>query len=398
MAAETDPIERYVEIGLRLGRHHADIVDAYYGPPGWKTRVDAEPVRPLPALRADIRELIADLDGGAGAEIAPQRRAWILGQLRGVEVVAAKLTGDDIAYVDEVESCYGVRPRRVDESEIDAAQRSLSDSLGGSGPVADRVVAFRATHVIPPDRLGAIISDLSDELRTRTRTMFGLPDGERVRFELVSDKPYSGFNFYEGDLSSLVTINTDLPVLSTSIGHLIAHEAYPGHHTEACLKEVGLVRANRQIEETIFLIGTPRCLLAEGLADLGIDVLLGDDVLRVVGEIVRSHGVRHDDEVLVKMAEWGEMANRVRGNIGLLLHEDHAPADDVVAYAERWLLLDHARAAKAIQFQTDPTWRAYVSCYVEGLPLCRSYAGTDPVRFKRLLTEQLLPSDLIAAA
>jgi len=45
----------------------------------------------------------------------------------------------------------------------------------------------------------------------------------------------------------------------------------------------------------------------------------------------------------------------------------------------------------------DPTWRAYISCYVEGLPLCRDFVDGDPGRFARLLTEQLLPSDLIAA-
>jgi hypothetical protein len=44
----------------------------------------------------------------------------------------------------------------------------------------------------------------------------------------------------------------------------------------------------------------------------------------------------------------------------------------------------------------DPTWRAYISCYVEGLPLCRSFVDGDASRFERLLTEQLLPSDLAA--
>jgi len=32
---------------------------------------------------------------------------------------------------------------------------------------------------------------------------------------------------------------------------------------------------------------------------------------------------------------------------------------------------------------------------VEGLPLCRSFVGGDPVRFDRLLAEQLTP-DLLA--
>ena len=51
-----------------------------------------------------------------------------------------------------------------------------------------------------------------------------------------------------------------------------------------------------------------------------------------------------------------------------------------------------------MQFLTDRTWRAYISCYVEGYPLCRAFVGGDPARFRRLLDEQLLPSDLIDAA
>src|SRR5207237_1793704 len=107
--------------------------------------------------------------------------------------------------------------------------------------------------------------------------LFGLPEGEHVAFELVTDKPWSGFNYYEGNLRSRVAINTDLPVLSPALAHLVAHEAYPGHHTEHSRKEVGLVRRRRQEEETIFLVGTPQCLLAEGLADLGIEVIVGSD-------------------------------------------------------------------------------------------------------------------------
>ena len=43
-----------------------------------------------------------------------------------------------------------------------------------------------------------------------------------------------------------------------------------------------------------------------------------------------------------------------------------------------------------------PTWRAYVTCYVEGLPLCRRFVAGDPDRFRRLITEQLTPLDLVS--
>ena len=69
-----------------------------------------------------------------------------------------------------------------------------------------------------------------------------------------------------------------------------------------------------------------------------------------------------------------------------------------VAYLERWALLPLPRAEKAVDFLTDPTWRAYQTCYVEGLPRCRGFVGGDPARFERLISEQLLPDDLVSAA
>ncbi len=44
-----DPVGRYLEVGLRLGRHLDGRVDAYYGPEALAERVADEPIRPLPA-------------------------------------------------------------------------------------------------------------------------------------------------------------------------------------------------------------------------------------------------------------------------------------------------------------------------------------------------------------
>ena len=389
-------VARYLRLGLRLGRHIPGLVDAYYGPQSLSLEVDDEPIADPGRLHAEARRLAADLDGGDEPELGSARRRWLRGQVLGLATVAAKLAGDDIGYRDEVVACYGVRPQLVDESEIETAHRRLDESLAGTGPLPERLAEFRSAHAIPVERLRAVIDDLAEDFRRRTDELFGLPDGEHVDFELVEGQPWSGFNYYLGDLHSRVAINTDLPVLSTSIGHLVAHEAYPGHHTEHTRKEAGIVRRAGHQEETIFLVGTPQCLLAEGLADLGIEVLLGGSEVDVVAEHVRRHGVRFDTEAADAVAAFGKVSSRARGNLGILLHEQHLPVDDVIAYAQRWLLLDRPRAAKSVEFLMDPTWRAYISCYVEGLPLCRSFVAGDPARFERLLTEQLLPEDLAA--
>lgn len=385
-------VERYLELGLALGRHVDGLVDAYFGPP-------LQPAERTPAeLADDARRLLADLEHAT--DLHPSRRSWLVAQTTGLRTTARRLAGAAIGYADEVEACYGVRPRWVEEDELAEAHRRLDEALPGSGAIGERLIAWRESQAVPVDRLGDAVASLAEDLRERTRRMFGLPDGEHVDFDLTTDKPWSGFNYYLGDLRSRVSINTDLPVLSPTLAHLVAHEAYPGHHTEHTRKEAGLVRRRRQLEETIFLVGTPQCLLAEGLADLGLEVVVSADPQEQAA-MASSHlkplGIPYDTEVAAAVARAGEGLGRVRGNVALLLHERGADVAEAVAYAERWALLPRARAEKLIEFLTDETWRAYMTCYVEGLPLCRSFVGGDPARFERLVTEQLTPDQLVAA-
>jgi hypothetical protein len=395
---ETAIVDRYLELGLRLGRHVDGFVDAYYGPAGLAARVAAEPV-PAPAeLRADAGRLLADLDGGAGAnEIDAGRRRWIRAQVVGLYTSATKLSGAPVGYLDEVERCYGARPAPVAEDEFAAAHRKLDAVLPGDGDLRDRYIAWREAHAVPADTLEPAIQALADDLRDRTRRLFGLPEGEHVEWVFATGKPWSGFNYYEGGLRSRVAINVDLPVLSLTLGHLVAHEAYPGHHTEHTRKEAGLVRRRHWQEETIFLVGTPQCTLAEGLADLGAEVTLGRRPEPIVAEHLRPLGVRYDADVAAAVAEAGEALSWVRSNAAIGLHDDGWPVEAAVAYLERWALLPANRAAKAVSFLTDATWRAYSHCYTEGLRLCRSYVAGEPSRFERLITEQMLPEDLVTA-
>jgi len=394
-------VEDYLTLGLRLGRHIDGMVDAYYGPPALAADVAAEPVLPPERLVSDARALLAALEAGApldgdpgGDSAAPARRHWIAAQVVGLATTAAKLAGEPIGYADEVEACYGVRPHRVDEETLVDAHRQLDEVLPGSGPLAERLVAWREYHAVPVDRLRVAVDSLAEDLRARTAELFGLPEGEHVEFVLVTDEPWAGFNYYLGDLQSRVAINTDLPVLSLGLAHLVAHEAYPGHHTEHTRKEVGLVRRRRWWEESIFLVGTPQCLLAEGLADLGLEVAWGRHPEAQVAAHLQPLGIRYDSEVVAAVADAGEALGAVRTNAAFRLHEDGADPDTVIDEVARWGLLPRDRAAKAVEFLTHPTWRAYLTCYVEGFPLCRAFTAGDSARFERLLSEQLTPGDL----
>ena len=236
------------------------------------------------------------------------------------------------------------------------------------------------------------------DTRARTERLFGLPDGEDIELELVQDEPWNAFNYYLGGLRSRVVVNTDLPLRAYLLVPLVAHECYPGHHTEHSVKEASLVRAQGFLEETIFLVGTPQALVSEGIAEVATEVLLGDELGDVTAEHLRPLGIRYEPEIAAAVTRAFVDLRPVGTNQALLLHERGASHGEVQEYGMRWALQTPERAAKALEFFTDPTWRAYFACYSEGGRLARGFLDGDAGRFERLLREQLVPDDLVGPA
>ena len=91
-------IDRYLVLGLRLGRHIDGFVDAYFGPAGLSELVAGEPVAPASRLRSEAAELLVDLDSGIEADVIDaSRRRWLRAQVVGLHTSARKLSGETIA-------------------------------------------------------------------------------------------------------------------------------------------------------------------------------------------------------------------------------------------------------------------------------------------------------------
>ena len=376
-------IERYLELCLRLGRHIDGLVDAYYGPAEIKERVDAEELRDPAVLVQDAAALIDEADDG-----------WLGAQLVGLETVARKLAGEEISYEDEVERCYGVRPEWTPEESFAAAHRRLDEVLPGAGSLAERHQAWREDEALQGGALASVFDTLTDDFRSRTASLFDLPEGESVEVEYVSDEPWTAFNYYQGDLRSRVAVNTDLPMTPDLIVTLVSHEAYPGHHTEHAWKEQLHVREGRRLEESALMVGTPSSLISEGIAQLASEMLLGDEREGVTAAHVEGAGVRYDPDLSRAARQAQRPLARVAGNVALLIHTRGASEEEAREYSMQWGLTSPKRADQSIRFVTDPVWGSYVTTYTDGYEACRRWVDGDPPRFKRLLTEQLTPSDL----
>lgn len=394
-----DLVREYLLLGLRFDQLVEGFVDAYTGDPALRRQVDNEP-KPDPAqLAKRAATLRAELPASGLGE---ERVAFLNAHLVALECSGRKLAGEEVPFVDEVRRYFDVLIEPGDEDAYRQAHAEAEALLPGTGPLADRLAAVRSRDEIPPEKLEPAVRALSSALRDRVRTQYGLPEAETVEYVVVSDKPWGGFNYYLGDYRSRVAINADLGHRMAQLPHLVAHESYPGHHTEHCRKDAGLVERGRQGEQTIFLVNTPACLMAEGLADLGLHAIVGHGWGRWSADILADFGLRGEGEQSEKLERALGRLITVRQDAALMLHDRGADPDDVALFLRRWLLIDDRRARQILRFLSDPLWRAYTTTYVEGYRLLRAWLDARPVveplgeRYRRLLDEPLIPAAIRA--
>jgi hypothetical protein len=376
--------EAYVELALRLQRHQEELVFGYSGPRELASRIAAEEPREPAALAADARTLVDELGSDS----------WIAAQAMGLLLFARRLAGEDVPYREEAELGYGVEPEWYPEDEFERAHRELDEALGGDGDLRERYARWLDETALPKTSLGEALTATLAEFRERTRALFGLPDGEAIELRLVEGKRWGGYSELLGDLQSVLHVNTDLPLPAGDLAHFVAHESYPGHHTENSWKESVLVRDGGRLEATIALATGPDGVLAEGLAQLARDVLLGAEAEIVTAELLAPLDVAYDADVGERVRAARMLSNDVAANMALMRHERGADEDELAAYAERWTLQPPDRIEKLVAWVSDQPFRGYIVTYPAGLRLARAFVGDNPARFKRLLTEQLLPDDL----
>jgi hypothetical protein len=235
---------------------------------------------------------------------------------------------------------------------------------------------------------------LAADLRARTDAMVGLPDGDQVDFVLETDKPWGGFCDYLGELPTRISINVDLPIPSYRLFELVTHEVYPGHHTELVCKEP-LIKEKGRLELAIALFPTPQSVVAEGIATIAHEALLGDDADRVGAAILEPFGIAYDAETAAVVRTTQETLSSVGPNVVEMLAEGRISREEARPYARRWLIGPDAVIDKSVALLDEP-WPAYALCYPAGRALARRFVAGDPAPFRHLLREALTPADLAA--
>lgn len=388
-----DAIRGYLEVAFRLDRLLPGAVDAYGRSAVLHEQVRRGP-RPVPS---DLVRAAGSLAAALPADLEAERACFLRGQLVACEWTARRLAGQAVPFVDEVAAAFGVRIAVGSEEAYRAAHRELDAVLPGSGTLAERMADHRRGDEVPRERLGVAVRAVSEALRARMLPMVPLDASESVAYRLVDDAPWSALHRYEGGFRSRITINAGARVRRAQLPQLLAHEVYPGHHTERCRKEAGLV-ARGWAEHAVVLANTPQSLVAEGAGELGLRAVVGPGWGRWSADVLAGVGLPFDGELAERVAAATSVLARVRQDAALMLHDRRVPAGLVATYMRRWLLLDDEGAGRVIRFLRHPLWRAYTTAYVEGSALLHRWWEQDPGpdRFRRLLDEPLTPSVLRA--
>jgi hypothetical protein len=409
---DTSPLaasaEEYVRLVLAVGTHDADYVDAYYGPPSWKSETAAAPPS-LEAIEDRSRMLLASLEAygdPAMEEIGMLRLRYLLCQTRALTARVQMLRGRKLSFDEESRALYdAVAPTHTEE----VFERLLEDVgalLPGAGDIPERFEAHKLDFLIPRDRLDRVFSAAIAEGRARSAAHIALPAGEEFSLEYVTGKPWSGYNWYKGNSRSLIQMNVDFPISIDRAVDLACHEGYPGHHVYNSLLEQNLVRGRGWVEFSVYALFSPQSLIAEGTANFGIDMAFPGDERLVferevlfplagldrdrVGQYYRVHAL------VQRLAYAGNEAAR-RYLDGLISRQDAA------RWLVRYALMSPDRAMQRTQF--FDAYRSYVINYNLGQDMVKRHVesqGGTPDRpsrrwalFTHLISTPRVPSVLV---
>jgi len=397
----------YVRLVLALGHHDADYVDAYYGPADIKAEADSAKltVDDIGKTVDTVTEWIKGVPADGRDELSRLRHQYLLKQLSALGARVRMLKGERLSFDEESKALYDAVAPTYPDSHFQEVLDRLDKRFPGTGPLVERYDAWRRAFVIPREKLDPVFTAAIAACRERTLEHVTLPPQESFTVEYVTNKSWSGYNWYKGNFTSLIQVNTDLPIYIDRAVDLACHEGYPGHHVYNALLEQHLVKERGWIEFTVYPLFSPQSLIAEGTANFGIEVAFpGKDriafeqatLFPLAGLDPARAPEYYDVQALLDDLSYA-------GNEAARRYLDgRIDRDAAAAWLERYALMPRDRAAQRVRFFDQ--YRSYVINYNYGKDLVRrfiesrggtaSQPGKRWQEFETLLSSPRLPSGL----
>jgi len=404
--------ENYVSLVLRAGQLDNDFVDAYYGPdnlrPHDELKTPADSNRILKLCNAETDSLLDKLDALKNYnadKIETLRYRFLYKQLLAVKAKLFMLQGGSFSFDKESSALYDAVAPVYSKEHFQSILDKLDKILPGKGAISKRLDDYRQHFIIPKDKLDAVFTAAINECKKRTSNYVNLPANESFKIEYVTNKPWSGYNWYKGNYFSVIQVNTDLPVYIDRAIDLAAHEGYPGHHVYNSLLEENLVKKDGWVEFTVYPLFSPQSLIAEGTANFGINMVFPGnektkfekEVLYPIAGLDQAKAEQYD-EVLSLTSKLSFAGNEASRNY----LDGKWTKKETLDWLEHICLMSPERAEQRLSFTEK--YRSYVINYNLGEEIVKTYieknGGTENRQkkrwelFKYLLTTPQTPSVL----
>ena len=394
MNADQEWGERFVRLALAIDEHMPGYIDAYFGPEEWKVQAKQAGKLLLSDLTGQAQKLSTDISEADG--LSAPRREYLARHVIAMQMSLRLLQGEQVSLADEVEAIYGVRPQWKDEANFEEAYRLLDEVLPAGASLKERMLEWERSLEIPVEKVKELLPLIITRLRKFTDQKLNLPENESFTVEFVYNQPWGAYNWYLGNFRSRIEINTDLPTRISFLPTLMAHEGYPGHHTDLAIKEKLLVQELKYHEFTVNLINAPSALMAEGIATTARKAVLTDDELEewFGEELLPAAAMAHiDSRRILAIGKAGRKMSGIDGNAAFMLHDQHKSEAEVSLYLQKYGLSTEREAKQRIDFISNPLYRSYIFTYYVGYDLLEElFQHVDRDRyFRRIIEEPVTP-------
>ncbi len=387
----------YILLGLRINKHINGYVEHYYGPPKLKKIVDSEELSSPNKLFNNWKNLKTKFQK---QDIEKKRYRFLDSTLTAIKTILRKLKGESISYLEQVKNFFNFEPVLYEDAFFYDLAKKAEELYKGNGTISERIKRIAIQRRIPSDRLIDLNMKAIQITKMRTKEVFPklLPDNEKIEIAGVEDQSWHMYCWYKGNYISKIEINKSNTHFWTHLIFNACHEGYPGHHTERAVREKLLYRKKDYFESSILLIYSPEMVISEGIGVTAESVIFSPkDSIRSVIELIHTF-FKIDDSIenLISQNEIRRGFRRFESNLAYHKHVNKWDDKKLADYAKSIKVMPNTSIRAHLRFISDKLWAPYVMTYQGERLITEKYGiRPSPKDFRRLLTEQTLPSDLI---
>jgi len=401
--------KNYVKLGLAIGQYDSDFVDAYYGPDSLKPTAPKLEKFPKDSLLKEVESLKESLQGIISTtknDTIEKRAQWIGKQLISFERRIKIFSGESAAFDAESKALFDAVAPTYSEQHFKSLLLKLDSILPAGGTIPDRFQKLADHFRIPKEKIDTVFQTAIAEARKRTLQHYNLPKEESFKLEYVTDKPWSGYNWYQGNYKSIIQINISQPIFIARAIDLACHEGYPGHHVYNLLLEKNLYRNQNMTEISLYPLFSPQSLIAEGSANYGISIAFPGEEQKLFCKkvLMPLAGMDTTDaDKYFKALELKSKLDYARNEVARGFVNGQMNDKEGIRWLSEYCLLTDKLATDYLRFIKK--YRSYVINYNYGQDLVKNYieakGGTDKdpdqrwQLFEILLSNEMTAGDLL---